>query len=95
MVALGYNQNYLFDDTLDQLSMDMVYGVEPGDDETYLKIWQDFIIRWNELLPNLPLYSNVYYTIYPEWLEGFEQNSLWGFQDAILYASIPTAETAE
>ena len=95
MVALGYNQNYLFDDTLDQLSMDMVYGVEPGDDETYLKIWQDFIIRWNELLPNLPLYSNVYYTIYPEWLEGFEQNSLWGFDDAILYASIPTAETAE
>ena len=95
MVALGYNQNYLFDDTLDQLSMDMVYGVESGDDETYLKIWQDFIIRWNELLPNLPLYSNVYYTIYPEWLEGFEQNSLWGFQDAILYASIPTAETAE
>ena len=95
MVALGYNQNYLFDDTLDQLSMDMVYGVEPGDDETYLKIWQDFIIRWNELLPNLPLYSNVYYTIYPEWLEGFEQNSLWGFEDAILYASIPTAETAE
>ena len=95
MVALGYNQNYLFDDELDQLSMDMVYGVEPGDDETYLKIWQDFIIRWNELLPNLPLYSNVYYTIYPEWLEGFEQNSLWGFEDAILYASIPTAETAE
>ena len=95
MVALGYNQNYLFDDELDQLSMDMVYGVESGDDETYLKIWQDFIIRWNELLPNLPLYSNVYYTIYPEWLEGFEQNSLWGFDDAILYASIPTAETAE
>ena len=95
MVALGYNQNYLFDDELDQLTMDMVYGVEAGDDETYLKIWQDFIIRWNELLPNLPLYSNVYYTIYPEWLEGFEQNSLWGFEDAILYASIPTAETAE
>lgn len=95
MVALGYNQNYLFDDELDQLSMDMVYGVEAGDDETYLKIWQDFIIRWNELLPNLPLYSNVYHTIYPEWLEGFEQNSLWGFEDAILYASIPTAETAE
>lgn len=95
MVALGYNTNYLFDDTLDQLSMDMVYGVEAGDDETYLKMWQDFIIRWNELLPNLPLYSNVYYTIYPEWLEGFEQNSLWGFEDAILYASIPTAETAE
>ena len=95
LVAMGYNQNYLFDDTLDQLTMDMVYGVEPGDNESYLKYWQDYIIRWNELLPQVPLYSNVYTTIYPDWLEGFEQNSLWGFEDAILYASIPTAETAE
>ena len=95
LVAMGYNQNYLFDDTLDQLTMDMVYGVEPGDNESYLKYWQDYIIRWNELLPQVPLYSNVYTTIYPDWLEGFEENSLWGFQDAIVYASIPTAETAE
>ena len=95
LVAMGYNQNYLFDDTLDQLTMDMVYGVESGDNESYLKYWQDYIIRWNELLPQVPLYSNVYTTIYPDWLEGFEENSLWGFQDAIVYASIPTAETAE
>ena len=72
--------------------MDMVYGVESGDDETYLDLFQQFIIRWNELLPEIPLYSNVYYTIYPEWLVGYEQDSMWEFNQAILYASIPTAE---
>lgn len=95
MVAQGYNGNYLFDlgeGGLDQLSMDMVYGVEPGDNETYLDIWQKYIVRWNELLPALPLYSNKYVTLYPDYLENYEQASFWQFQQAILYASIPTAE---
>lgn len=87
-VALGYNQNYIYDAELDQLSMDMVYGVDSSDREGYLTIWQDFILKWNELLPEIPLYSNVYYTIYPDWLEGYEQSSLWDFNQAILYATI-------
>jgi len=28
---------------MDKLSMDMVYGVESGDDEKYLGIWRQFI----------------------------------------------------
>ena len=87
-VANGWNSNYIFDEELDQLSMDMVYGVDPSDREGYLKLWQDFILKWNELLPEIPLYSNVYYTIYPDWLENFEESSLWEFQQAILYATV-------
>ena len=87
-VANGWNQNYIFDEELDQLSMDMVYGVDPSDREGYLKLWQDFILKWNELLPEIPLYSNVYYTIYPDWLENFEESSLWEFPQAILYATV-------
>lgn len=87
-VAAGWNQNYIFDKELDDLSMNMVYGVESSDREGYLKLWQDFILKWNELLPEIPLYSNVYYTIYPDWLEGYEQSSLWDFNQAILYATI-------
>lgn len=92
MLALGWNEDRIFDEQLDQLSMDMVYGVESGDTEAYLETWQQFILRWNELLPELPLYSNVYYTLYPDWLSGYEESSLWSFQDAILYSSIPSAE---
>ena len=94
MVAQGYNQNYLFDmgeGGLDELSMDMVYGVESGDNETYLNYWREYILRWNQLLPEIPLYSNVYITMYPTYLEGYEQDSFWDFSSAILYASIPSA----
>ena len=88
MVADGYNTDFIFDEELDKLSMDMVYGVEAGDDEGYLEIWKQFIKRWNELLPEVPLYSNIYITVYPDWLEGYEQDSYWDFNQAILYATI-------
>ena len=92
LIANGYNYIRLMDDQLDQLSMDMVYGVESGDYESYLDLWQQYIIRWNELLPELPLYSNVYVTMFPSWLEGYEQGTFWGFEEAILYCSIIGAE---
>lgn len=88
MVALGYNLNYLFDDVLDWLTMQMVYGVESDDPDTYLILWQQFIQRWNKLMPQIPLYSNVYVTVYPDWLENYEQNSFWDFNQAILYATV-------
>lgn len=94
-VALGYNASYLYDmgeGGLDDLSMKMVYDVEPGDYDSYLKYWQEYILRWNQLLPEIPLYSNIMVTAVPNWLEGYEEDSFWRFQDAILYASIPGAK---
>lgn len=88
MVAQGYNTNFIFDEQLDKLSMDMVYGVEAGDDEGYLAIWESFIQRWNELLPEVPLYSNIYISVFPDWLVDYEQTSYWSFENAIVYASI-------
>lgn len=88
MVADGYNTDYIFDEELDKLSMDMVYGVEAGDNAAYLDLWQKFIKRWNELLPEVPLYSNIYISVYPDWLQGYEQDSYWDFNQAILYATI-------
>lgn len=88
LVAEGWNVNYILDEQLDKLSMDMVYGVEPGDNEAYLKIWTDFIVRWNELLPEVPLYSNIYYTIFRDDLKNYEANPFFSFEQAILYAEI-------
>lgn len=88
LVAQGYNLNRLYDDVLDWLSMKMVYGVESDDTETYLTFWKQYISRWNEFLPEIPLYSNVYVTLYPDWLEGYEQDSFWNFEQAILYATV-------
>ena len=88
LLAQGYNQNYLLDEELDKLSMDMVYTVNSDETEKYLDMWKQFIARWNDLLPEIPLYSNIYITLYPEWLENYEQDSFWDFSQAILYATI-------
>lgn len=91
-VEMGYNENYLFDEELDRLGYNMIYDVQPGDDAKYLDYWQQFIVRHNELVPLMPLYSNIYHTIYRDWLKDYNQTSLWDFQEAILYAHIEGAE---
>jgi len=73
--------------------MRMVYDESViGNEEAYLELWAEYIERWNYMLPEVPLYSNIYITALPTWVEGYEQNALWGFASAILYCSIPTAE---
>lgn len=88
LIAQGYNENRITDEQLDKLSMEMVYGVEPGDKETYLKKFVEFIIRYNEVLPDLPLYSNVYYSVFAKKLENYEENPMWGFERSIVYANV-------
>ena len=88
LIAQGYNSNFLFDEQLDKLSMDMVYGVDASDREGFRKLWADYIVRWNELLPEVPLYSNIYYTVFFDKLQNYEQSPLWGFENAILYATL-------
>ena len=88
MVAQGYNLNRLYNDSLDALTMNMVYGTDSSDPETYMAYWKAYIMLWNDILPQIPLYSNVYITMYPDWLEGYEQNSFWDFNQAILYATV-------
>lgn len=86
-IEQGMNLQHLYDKELDKLSMDMVYGVEPGDEATYLSLWEKYIIRWNELLPMVPLYSNIYVTVYPNTIDNYAEDSFWGFERAILYAN--------
>lgn len=86
-IEQGYNIQHLYDKELDKLSMDMVYGVEPGDEATYLSLWEKYVIRWNELLPMVPLYANIYVTVYPNTIDNYAEDSFWGFERAILYAN--------
>lgn len=89
LLALGYNTFFSVDNPkLDQLSMDMVYGIEAGDDEAYLEVWVDFIQEWNDYLPAVPLYSNVYYDAMNDKIQDLECNSLFDFDQAVVYAHI-------
>jgi hypothetical protein len=84
----GYDSCYLYDTTLDQLAETMVYGVAEGDRAGYLKAWQDYIIRHNQLVPEIALYVDRYATVYSADVLGYDQDTFWGFQNAVLYASI-------
>ena len=87
----GYNPNHLYDmdeGGLDELSRIMAYGFAEGDRESYLTAWQAYIARYNAMLPELVLYADQYATVYADWLQGYDQDTFWGFQNAILYASV-------
>lgn len=87
-VAKGWNVNFLLNEDLNALGKKMATGVEPGDNEAFLEVWVDFMVLWNELLPEIPLYSDEYYSFFIDTLENYEDSAFWGFGRAILYANI-------
>jgi len=92
LVAQGYNTCFLLDEEMDRLSMEMVYGVEAGDNDTYLSLWLDYIDRWNDLLPEIPLYSNQYHDVYVDKFENYEVSSYWELASQVIYMSVVNAE---
>ncbi len=61
---IGAQQNrlQLSDATLDELIIEMRQS-DPDDIDGYLETWLNYQVRWNELMPTVPLYSNEYYDI--------------------------------
>ncbi len=51
------NGTHLSDEELDA-TMIALRSADPTDTQTYLNGWFDFQVRWNELMPAIPLYSN-------------------------------------
>lgn len=85
MVAQGYNNNYLLDEELERLTKEMVL-VDPSDREGFKAKFVDAMDRWNELLPDLPLYSNIYHDFFNAKLMDWEFNSFIEIADALHYA---------
>ena len=86
-IKAGYNTNFLIDEKLEQLAIDMVL-TDPEDREGFKQKFVDFIVRWNELLPDLPLYSNIYHDFYNDKLQNYNMNSLIRISQALLYAYV-------
>ncbi len=61
---------------------------EPGRYEEYWEKWLDFQKYWNELLPDIPVYSENYYDFYNPLLKDYAGTSVWGIQYAILRVSL-------
>lgn len=71
---------------MDYLSKAMVYNATNVDE--YNQWWKAYIERWNQLMPDIPLYSNYYYDVYNANIENFETSPFFGPASAILYSNI-------
>ena len=79
---------------MDFLSMAMVYNVAfdgekfKSEDDVYNFWYKLYIVRWNYLVPEIPLYSNEYFDLYNAKIQNFVTSPYWGTADAIIAASI-------
>ena len=71
---------------MDYLSFAMVYDATT--EAEYNEWWKAYIERWNELLPDIPLYSNYYYDIYNSKIQNFKTGPFWSPVDALLYCTV-------
>lgn len=77
-----YNSCQLSDPELDQIIIDM-RSVEPGDNDTYVDLWLKYQHRWQALMPEIPLYSNEYFDITSEYVDGIATSPFHGYEDCI------------
>ena len=71
---------------MDYLSMAMVYNAKT--EEEYNEWWQAYIERWNELMPDIPLYSNIYYDVFNGKISNLQTSPFFGVANAIIYADV-------
>ena len=93
----GYTN--LEDEELYRLAEEM-RSTEPGDILGYMQKWVSFQERFNDLLPVLPLYSNVYFDFYTAELHNYNAATHISWSDSILEARYyreaePEEEAAE
>lgn len=56
----------------------------PGDETKYLQRWQLLMKTFNEELPAIPLYSNMYFDFCTQRVQGYRANGSWSWSAAIL-----------
>ena len=87
MIKAGYNTNFLFDEELEAAAKAMVL-LAPEQKDEFKAQFVTFVARWNELLPDIPLYSNIYHDFYNDKLQNFVNNPLIRIDRALLNAYV-------
>ncbi len=81
------NATGLRDEQLMNLASDMRH-TDPQDAAGYITKWMAFQTRWVQVMPMVPLYSNVYSDLYVDDLQGYEIGVHSSWASAIPYAYI-------
>ncbi|MBK5896957.1 ABC transporter substrate-binding protein [Catonella massiliensis] len=80
------NKNKISDKELAKLAKDLNL-VDPSKEDEYLDKFVAFQKRWNDQLPDIPLYSNQYYDFFTKKLKGYEgiKDAIWDITSQLNY----------
>ena len=89
-----WNNTYSDDEEL-WIDAKAMRKTEPGDIFEYVSKWVTFQERYNEVLPTIPIYSNIYYDFYNEHLQNYYITGQVTWSQAILpaYFALENLET--
>lgn len=93
--AVGlHNLTGIADEKLEAAALGMA-STANGDVAGYLEKWVEFVTRWNEILPAIPVYSNVFFDFYSPYLQDFAITNYPSWAEAIVAARLaePAPET--
>ena len=90
-----WNNTYSDDEDLWNRAVNM-RKTEPGDIFEYVSKWVSFQERYNEVLPTIPIYSNIYYDFYNQYLQNYLITGQVTWSQAILpaYFALQNMENA-
>ena len=91
-----WNNTYSDDEDLYWRAVNM-RKTEPGDIFEYVSKWVSFQERYNEVLPTIPVYSNIYFDFYVPYLQDYHITAHVTWTQAILesyFGEDPIEETA-
>ena len=80
-----YNTNRILDSELNGYTQQMRQTTS-GDNAAFSRHWMNFVKRFNQVLPDLPLYSDEYYDFFNPKLRGYTHNALYPWTSAIIGA---------
>lgn len=78
----NYNTNGVNDPELDVL-IETMRNLNSDQVDEYADAWLEYQIYWNDLLPNVPLYSNEYRDVYNVRVQGLESTPVWDWSNDI------------
>jgi len=80
-----YNTNRIMDPELDAPTQAM-RNTTPGDNATFSRHWLAFVKRYNEVLPDIPLYSDNYHDFFNSKVKNYSRTALYPWYYAMMEA---------
>ena len=89
-----WNNTFSDDRILYQMAVNM-RKTEPGDIFTFMEWWIEFQQRYNEILPAIPIYSNIYFDFFTDKLQNYSIPTHVTWSQAILESYFGLNEEAD